>query len=68
MIRQYKYPNLVNEMKENKDNISDLAKLLKVTPQTISSKLADVREWTIGEIEILCNYYEKDYYYLFKKI
>lgn len=68
MIKQYRYPNLVNEMKENKDNISDLARLLRVTPQTISSKLADVREWSIGEIETLCNHYEKDYYYLFKKI
>lgn len=67
MIRKYKYSNLIDEMSKHKDNLSDIAKLLGVTAQTVSSKLADIREWTIGEIETLCKHYEKDYYYLFKK-
>ena len=53
-------------MRENDESQSYLARLLNITPQTISKKLVGDTEWTIGEIDTLCNHYNKDYYELFK--
>lgn len=66
-MKYYKYLTLYNEMRKNKEYLKDVGKLLGVTPQTISAKLAGDHDWTIGEIEILCEHYGKDYYELFKK-
>lgn len=66
-MKDYKYLNLYNQMRKHKESLIVVAKLLDVTPQTVSAKLAGEHDWTISEIEILCNHYEKDYYELFRK-
>jgi len=68
MVKEYKYLDLFYEMRKNRESLTKVAKLLDVTPQTVSAKLAGVHDWTIGEIEILCEHYGKDYYALFKKV
>ena len=66
-MKEYKYLALYNEMRKHKESLIVVAKLLGVTPQTVSAKLAAVHDWTKSEIDILCNHYEKDYYELFRK-
>lgn len=61
------YPNLLKEIKKNKDSQEEIAQLLNVSQMTISNKLRGITEWTIGEVELLCEHYDKDYYYLFEK-
>lgn len=67
MAKAIKYLKLFNEMREHSESQSDLAKLLGVTLQTVGKKLTGTTEWTIGEIETLCNHYKRDYYELFRK-
>ena len=43
-----------------------LANLLGVTRATISRKLSGKIEWSVNEIDAICEYYGKDYYQLFK--
>lgn len=66
MAKIIKYVTLFNLMRENDESQSYLARLLNITPQTISKKLVGDTEWTIGEIDTLCKHYNKDYYELFK--
>jgi len=66
MAKIIKYVTLFNLMRENDESQSYLARLLNITPQTISKKLVGDTEWTISEIDTLCNHYNKDYYELFK--
>ena len=66
MAKIIKYVTLFNLMRENDESQSYLARLLNITPQTVSKKLVGTTEWTIGEIDTLCNHYGKDYYELFK--
>ena len=61
-----KYPKLIEEMKKHKDNQETLAKLLGITQASVSRKLSGKVEFGIGEIDIICEYYGKDYYTLFK--
>jgi len=63
---EIKYPNLEVEMSRNGDTQKKLADLLNITQQTVSKKLAGKVDWTIGEIEIICEHYNKNYYELFK--
>ena len=62
----YKYPNIIMEMARNGDTFDKLAIILEITKQTVLKKMYGKNEWTIGEIETLCDYYHKDYYELFK--
>lgn len=61
-----KFPNLLAEMKKRGETQYDLAKMLKVTQATMSRKLAGKVQWRIGEIEDICEHYDKGYYELFK--
>lgn len=61
-----KYPNLVAEMKNNKETRPIIAKMLGITTVSIYRKLVGANDWTISEIEKLCEHYNKDYYELFK--
>lgn len=61
-----KYPNLLAEMARRGDKQKDLAKLIGVATPGISRRLSGQTEWSIGEIEIICEHYGKDYYQLFK--
>lgn len=62
-----KYPELVGEMAKHGDTQKTLAKLLDITYSSVSRRLSGKAEWSISEIEKLCEYYGKDYYELFKK-
>lgn len=66
MKHEVKYPNLVAEMARNGDTQKTLAELLGTTIATISRKLAGKIDWSIWEVETICEYYKKDYYQLFK--
>jgi len=64
--KRYKYPNILAEMARHGDTQGTLAKIIGMTRETLKNKLYGRTEWTIGEIEKICIYYEKDYYELFK--
>lgn len=65
-LKELKYPNLLAEMRRKGETQDDLCKLLGLCRTTVNFKLSGRYEWTIGEIETICNHYEKDYYELFK--
>lgn len=60
------YPNLRAEMKKRGDTQETLANLLFMDKSNISRRFTGITQWGIGEIDTLCEYYGKDYYYLFK--
>lgn len=61
------YPELLGEMAKHGDTQKSLAKLLGITYASVSRRLSGKSEWSISEIDILCEYYDKNYYELFKK-
>jgi len=65
-MKENKFPKLEAEMKKHKESQYALARLLKVSQPTVCRKLSGETEWNIGEIDILCEHYKKDYYQLFK--
>lgn len=66
MEEEIRFPKLMAEMKKRKENQNTIAKLLNESQATISRKLAGKFEWTIGEVDTLCEHFKKDYYQLFK--
>ena len=67
MAKKYKYFTLQSEMIKNNESQKDVGKLIGITPNAVRNKLDDKNEWTINEIDILCNHYNKNYYELFEK-
>lgn len=65
-MKVIKYPNLVGEMAKHGDTQKSLGKLLNITNGSVCKKLSGEREWTISEIDLICEHYKKDYYELFK--
>lgn len=65
-MKEVKYPGLLAEMAKHGDKQKSLAKLLGLSAPSISKRLLGKKEWSIGEIEKICEYYGKDYYELFK--
>lgn len=65
-MKEKKYPKLIAAMAVKGDTQWTLCDLLGVTRTTIYTRLIGKTEWTIGEIEKLCERYNKDYYELFK--
>ena len=65
-MKEFKYPNLRAEMARNRETQQDLAELLGVSIPTVWRKLSGIFDWTISEIEIICEHYNKDYNELFK--
>ena len=61
-----KYPNLLAEMAKNGDTQTSLGKVIGLSKVTMCLKLAGKTEWTISEIDKICEHYKKDYYELFK--
>ena len=61
-----RYPGLVSEMAKKGETQKTIAELLGLSIPSISSRFRGKKDWSIGEIEKLCNYYGKDYYELFK--
>lgn len=62
-----KYPELVGEMAKRGDTQKVLSELLGVNCSSISRRLSGEIEWSISEIDKICNYYGKNYYELFKR-
>lgn len=65
-MKKVTYPGLVGEMARRGDTQETLANLLGITRSAISRRLSGKIEWSIGEIDKICEHYEKDYYELFK--
>ena len=66
-MKKPKYPDLAGEMRKHGDTQQTLAKLLDLPIASISKRLSGETEWSIGEVEKICDYYKKNYYELFKK-
>lgn len=60
------YQKIVQEMKARKETQSVVAEVLGITRQNLKWKLDGRSEWTISDIEILCEHFNKNYYELFK--
>lgn len=67
MAKKYKYFTLQTEMMRKGESQADVARLLKITANAVRNKLDCRNEWTINEIDTLCNHYNMNYYDLFKK-
>lgn len=65
-MKEVKYPGLLAEMAKHGDKQKTLAKLLGISEPSIGRRLSGKKEWSIGEIEKICEHYDKDYYELFK--
>ena len=61
-----KYPNLVAEMAKNGDTQISLGKVIGLAKVTMCLKMSGKTEWTISEIDKICEHYKKNYYELFK--
>lgn len=66
-MKKIVYLELIAEMAKRGETRRSVAKLLGISNATISRKLSNETEWTISEIEKLCDFFGKDYYELFKK-
>ena len=66
MENSVKFPNLRAEMSKRGETQKTLAELLGLTIATISRKLTGKIEWSLGEVELICEHYGKNYYELFK--
>lgn len=60
------YPGLRAEMVRHGETQKELAKLLGITRENVCLRLNGHRDFSISEIEKICEYYNKDYYELFK--
>lgn len=67
MEKEIKYPNLMAEMARKGETQTSLARMLGITKQTINLKFKGKSDWTLGEVESICDYLGKDYYQLFIK-
>ena len=66
MKPKIRYPNLAAEMARRGEKQKELATLLGISRGTVSRKMSGKTEFTIGEVEILCEHFKKNYYELFK--
>ena len=64
--KYFVYPKLLQEMQKHKESCGDLAKVLGLSRTSTNYKVAGKVQWTIGEVETICNHYNKNYYELFK--
>ncbi len=66
-MKYVKYPELMGEMAKHGDTQRALAKILGITYSSVWRRLTGQKEWTISEVDKICEHYGKDYYELFKK-
>ncbi len=66
-MKEVKYPGLVAEMARHGDNQKTISKLLGITSPNISLRFSGKVEWSISEINKICDYYGKSFDELFKK-
>lgn len=65
-VKESKYPKLVNVMRENNITYVKLANILGIQPYSVYRKVKGRTDWTISEVEKLCEHLNKNYYELFK--
>lgn len=61
------FPELIGEMAKRGDTQKTLAELLDLPCASISRRLSGEIEWSISEVDKVCEYYKKGYYELFKR-
>lgn len=67
-MKNTKYPEVVNQMKLHRQNLSDMVALLGLKQKSqVCRRLTGEVEWTIGDVERLCRYYNVDFWELFRK-
>ena len=66
IVKESKYPKLVSVMRENKITYVKLANILGIQPYSVYRKVKGRTDWTISEVETLCEFLNKNYYELFK--
>lgn len=66
-MEKVKYPGLAGEMAKRGDTQKTLSKLLGIPLSSVSRRMSGEIEWSISEIDKICEHYKKDYYELFKK-
>lgn len=67
MRRFILFPEIEAEMIRRNETQQDIANLLKLDRTQVSRKLKGTIQWTIGDIEVLTNHYQKDFWELFRK-
>lgn len=67
MTRQLLFPNLRAEMARKGNTIEDIGKVVGISYSTIKARFAGRSDWTLGEVETLCDYFKKDFYELFER-
>jgi hypothetical protein len=65
-MKNLKYSTLIGEMAKRGETQRTLSQLLGITVQSVNKKFAGRTEWTISEVDKICEHYGKDYYELFK--
>ncbi len=65
-MKKLKYPGLVGEMAKHGDTQKSLGEILGISFPSVSRRLSGKKEWSISEIEKICEHYGKNYYQLFK--
>ena len=66
-MKKKMYPELAVEMVRHGETQRTLADLIGTSYNAIWRRLTGRTEWTISEIDILCEHYKKSYDELFKK-
>lgn len=61
------YPGLVGEMAKHGDKLQTIAELIGLTVPSVWRRMNGKKDWTISEVEKICEYYNKGYYELFEK-
>ena len=61
------YVNLRAEIARNGDTLNTLSQVLGVSTGSVSKRLNNDVEWTISEIKLLCERYNKSFEELFEK-
>lgn len=61
------FPEIVAEMQKRGETQQDLANLLELDRTQVTRKLNGEVQWSIGDIELMCLHYDKDFYVLFRK-
>lgn len=66
-MKKAKYPVIREELKKRGETLKDLEKVLHIDKTNIGLRVRGERDWTIGEAEELCKYFNKDFWDLFKE-
>lgn len=66
-MRETKFPELVGEIAKHGETQTKIANMLGISNNALWRRLTGRTEWTINEIDILCEHYNRNYHELFKR-